>query len=252
VAADLTGANSACGAAYPTSIAAGTGPQAAGATCNCTCGACSGGSCNVFYDAFSTDDCSGPPDDSELIGSSINECNTSTPNGSLYNIRGVASPTGASCGVTTNSMNAPPPSWTTNTRLCTGATVTPGACASGGVCAPLTAPQKTCVYRSGMMACPTGYPISSTQYTAFADNRDCSCACNPTSATCTPMVSFVDTTAGCTGDSGSAFGQCGSVFQGATHGFLINALNIVVKGTTSSAPGGGVSAASPVTVCCTN
>ena len=251
VAADLTGASSACGAAYPTSIAAGTGPQGAAAACSCTCGACSNGSCNVYYDSFTTD-CSGPADDTELIGTSINDCNTSTPNGSLYNIRGVASKTGASCGVTKNSVNAAAPSWTTNTRLCTGATVTPGACAGGNVCAPLTAPQKTCVYHAGTITCPAGYPVSSTQYTGFSDYRDCSCACNPSGATCTPMVSFVDTTAGCTGDSGSAFGQCGSVFQGATHGFRINSLNVVVTGTTSFTSFGTVSAASPLTVCCTN
>jgi hypothetical protein len=254
VAADLTGGNAACGAAYPTSIAAGTGPQGGAAACSCTCGACAGGSCTVYYDAFSTSDCSGPADGSAVIGSSINDCNTSTPNGSLYNIRGVASKTGASCGVTKGSVNAPAPSWGTNTRLCTGATVTPGACTGGNVCAPLTAPKKTCIYHTGAMACPTGsaYSVSSTQYTTFSDSRDCSCACNPSTATCAPVVSFIDTTAGCTGDTGTTFTQCGSVFLGSTHGFRINSLNVSVTGTTSYTSSGSVAAASPLTVCCTN
>jgi hypothetical protein len=255
VAADLTGGNAACAAAYPTSIAAGTSPQGAAATCACTCGACAGGSCNVYYDRFMTSpDCTGPPDDTGLIGSAINDCNNATPNGSLYNIRGVASKMGASCSVTKGTVTAPAPSWGANTRLCTGASVTPGACTGGNTCAPLTAPKKTCIYHTGVMACPagSGYGVSSTQYTSFSDSRDCSCACTPATATCAPVVSFIDTTAGCTGDTGTTFTQCGSVFLGSTHGFRINAVNVSVSGTTSSTPSGSVTAASPITVCCTN
>jgi hypothetical protein len=254
VAADLTGGNAACGAAYPTSISAGTSPQGAAASCACTCGACAGGSCNVYYDRFSTSDCSGAPDDTQPIGSSINQCNTATPNGALYNIRGVASKTGATCAVTKGTVTAPAPSWGTNTRLCTGATVTPGACTGGNVCAPLTAPKKLCIYHTGAMVCPTdsGYTVSSTQYTTFSDSRDCSCACNPSTATCSPVVYYVDTSAGCTGDPGFQFGSCGSVFAGSTHGFRINAVNLNVSGTTSFTSSGSVTAASPITVCCTN
>lgn len=252
VAADLSGQDAVCPTAYPTSISAGTTPQGAAATCTCKCGTCSGGECSVYYDQFTASDCSGTPDNTALIGSAINACNLTTPNGPLYNIRGVASTTDASCGVTKNGVNTAPPTWGTNTRICSGASATPGACTSGGLCAPLTAPKKTCVYHTGSVTCPTGYPVASTQYTGFADSRDCSCACNPSTATCAPIVSFVDTSAGCTGDTGSVFGQCDAIVQGSTHGFRINSLNVSVTGKTSFTSSGGVTATSPLTLCCTN
>jgi hypothetical protein len=253
VAADLSGQNAACGAAYPTSISAGTNPRGAPATCSCTCGACAGGTCEVFADGFAgSSDCSGPANTTLDIGGSINHCVDSVPNGSLYSIRGVASMAGASCASTRNAVTSAPPTWGTSTRLCTGAVVTPGACAGGEICAPLTAPQKTCVYHTGTMACPAGYPVSSTQYLGFSDTRDCACGCDPTTATCTPSVSFVATTNGCTADTGVVFPHCGSVFAGSTHGFRIDSLNVTVRGAPSFTSSGGVTPASPITVCCTN
>jgi hypothetical protein len=108
------------------------------------------------------------------------------------------------------------------------------------------------------MACPQGssYSVASTQYTAFSDGRDCTCACNPNpnNPTCSPTVDYIDTTTGtgCLAPSGDDFMQCGTVYAGSTHGFRIKTLNLTVSGTTSFTPTGSVSAASPLTVCCTN
>lgn len=252
VAADLSGQNTECSPGYPIAISAGLNPQGSPATCSCSCGACSGGACDVYYDQFSTSDCSGAPNGSHLIGSSLDDCNAITPNGYQYAIRGQASTTGASCDVTTRSVDIVSPSWGTNTRLCTGVSALAGLCSGDNVCVPLAGSEKTCVYHAGVVDCPSAYPAASIRYTGFEDDRNCTCACKPTEVKCSPTVSFIDTTGGCKSDAGSSFGECEGIFQGSTHGFRITALNVSVSGTTSSTPSGNVTAASPITICCLN
>ncbi len=259
VAADLSGQNAACPVAYPTSIATGTNPQGAAATCNCACGTCAGGTCSVSLEQFSGGaDCGTvAPSDSHVIGTTVNSCDGATPNGSLYWIKGAATKPGATCSLVNNGFTAPTASWGTQTRLCTGATTTPGACNGGQLCAPsVPTPKKTCIYKSGANTCPAGYPAASTQYSSFSDDRGCSCSCDVNTITCSPEADYIDTTSGCNGAASFSVtsGQCSSVFAGSTHGFKITKLNLAPIGKLTATPTGSVTAAtaSALTVCCTN
>ncbi|HMR76749.1 MAG TPA: hypothetical protein PKD61_16625 [Polyangiaceae bacterium] len=92
----------------------------------------------------------------------------------------------------------PTPTWTQETRICSGATPAAGSCAPGQTCLPQPgAPYDVCVYRSGNMACPAGYTKKSTVYDGFADTRSCStCSCGAASSKCGGSVRF---TSGCSG-----------------------------------------------------
>ena len=255
VAADLSGQNTACAATYPTSIATGTAPQGAAATCNCSCGACGGGQCDVHMQQFSgTSDCSGTPTNEFSLGTAVNQCSLGFPNSALWVAKGIGSGSGAICAVNNSNPSIGAAVWGTNTRLCTGASTTPGACSGAQLCAPSVAsPKKTCVYTAGTATCPAGYPVQSSQYSIFADNRGCTCTCDVQTVSCAPSVTIIDSGPGnCSGQSSSTLSTCDIAQQGSTHGFKITAMNLSVTGKTTPHPAGAVSAASPLTVCCTN
>jgi len=258
VAADLA-AQSACDPSYPTIVALGTNAQGTAASCSCQCGACSGGQCTVYADAYS--DANYPNcttlDYSDMIGTQVGDCfGPGLDNSALYSPRTVANFTGAVCGVTTLSTNKGAASWGVPSRVCTGAMTAAGACSGGETCAPsVGSAEKLCVYQSaaGALTCPAGYPVANVRYSNWSDTRACSCACSPSSAYCTTDLEF--TSNACPGTDFSQVTAC-STFSGldSTAGITIYSLDLTVNGTTSYTTSGSVTdnTSSTVTICCTN
>lgn len=258
VAADLA-AQSACDPSYPTLVALGTNAQGSAATCGCQCGACSGGQCTVYADAYS--DANYPNcvtlEYSDMIGTQVGACfGPGLDNSVLYSPRTVATFAGAVCGATTVSTNKPAASWGTPSRVCTGATTAAGACSGGETCAPSVAGgEKVCVYQSAATAlmCPAGYPVANVRYSSWSDTRACACGCNPSSATCTTDLEFTNNA--CPGTDSTQVTPCSSfVGLDSMGGMTIFNLDVNVSGTTSYTTSGAVTdnTSSTVTVCCTN
>jgi len=257
IAADLA-AQSACAASYPTIVPLGTNAQGSAASCDCQCTGCAGGGCAAYVDVYDGSDmtCVDGVQASFLVGTAVGDCaGSGLPDSQFASPRTVTNLTGATCGANTLSVNKPAASWGVPSRVCTGATIVPAACSGGDTCAPTVgSTENLCVYQSATAAltCPAGYPVASVRYSSWSDTRSCSCACNPSSASCTTNIEAVF--GGCGATMGNyQITPCTPVGGGAPTPEIF-ALDLTVTGGTSYTPSGAVTnnASSTITVCCTN
>lgn len=172
-------------------------PGAASCTCNCgsttvTCG-------NVSYWDYTSNSCGGLSSFVENI-TPVSQCKV-TNNALDKQVRVSGS---ASCLGETVTKTLPTPTWTSQVRLCGGATDS-GGCGSGQACIE-DAPSGfagVCVFRVGDFPCPNGYPNRSVYYEDFTDTRDCTgCSCAPSGWNCNTNLTRYQSS-NCTGTTGS-------------------------------------------------
>ncbi len=119
---------------------------------------------------------------------------------------------GGSCVANPPPPNFPDPSWTDDSRACTGGT-TGGGCAVGQCFAKPKTPFGTslCVYKAGENACPSGYPNQKPfQYQSWKEGRTCSCSCGSLSCGGT-LTTYTDTACSVGGQDVPFDGTCTSI-----------------------------------------
>jgi hypothetical protein len=149
-----------------------------------------------------------------------------------------------------------PASWTNAVKTCEG-TLVQGGCSAGQLCAPKPpAPfSNLCVYASGDLACPAGFPNKHVSFASYADTRSCtSCTCGtPTGITCNGSVdlhTFSDCTLG-RGDMAAAIPQaCTSTIANVSMNLasLTHTAGSCTRG--GGAPSGACTPGTPTTICC--
>jgi hypothetical protein len=142
-------------------------------------------------------------------------------------------------------------------KACEG-TLVEGGCGAGKLCAPKPpAPfGSLCVYASGDLVCPAGFPNKHVSFASYADTRNCT-ACTAgrrTGFTCSGSVelhSISDCTLGCGDMSASIPTSC-------TYDVTSNAAMRLASLTHTSgsctrgggAPTGACTPGTPTTICC--
>lgn len=192
--------DSGCGGGYPNSVVDGFGSvTGSAATCDCSCGSPSGGSCEdpieiriydgsnqgfctTLTDTITTDDT--PPAYVDANGA-----------GGLYVRVDVPDVVVAPSCTPSASEDVPPAEYGGPVELCEG-TFDSGECASGEVCVPDLSAAFTsghCIFRDGESPCPAGSAYSEriVNYAETNDSRGCSaCSCGTPTAGCTGSVDF--------------------------------------------------------------
>jgi hypothetical protein len=236
-------------------------------TCGCSCGAaagvCTGPTVAIYQDSQCGTVCITVPN----VSTCAKGCPMATAKSA--SITAAPSPSGGSCPASLVSAIAPwsaATDWATTARACGASAasraVVQGGCAASQLCAdapPSTASQAWCVYQSGSLACPAGYPVDHVYFTGGTDTRACAgtCACGgPTGVSCTIAGVSVSATSDCAAPATLAdttVGQCNS-------NLAATARNVTARVTPSGgrcAPSGnpsvagGIVPAAPTTVCCT-
>ncbi len=260
--ASFTGSKPACPTDYPTvehdlsaDFDAGT------ATCGCTCGNPSITCGPVWFNGYSSANCSNVNGGDTLT---VGECKQVSGTSNVSERVHINSATGT-CGAPSTSSNIPTPKFNADARICGGVTATGDTCAgSNEICVPQpgTAPYgKMCIYTNGDATCPTGFTDTrEVVYEGYTDNRACSaCSCSPQNVSCYAVINRYQNTAN----------NCGStpfptnVTQGnpfCTSSAQISALSLgsVVKSQAASCQksggtlGGVVAPTQARTVCCAN
>lgn len=220
-----------------------------------------------------------PPECGPAIGASYQQYSTSSTCGGLSSqeLAGtLCSATSLSPGESVNppyesitslggcsgdpSQFVPEPEWSTDVRVCGGAT-RPLDCSEGTACAEALPDgfDATCIWMDGDVDCPGGqdfYLNKRIYYTDFDDTRSCSgtCGCNGHSYDCGGGAIEFYANADCTGllDSVSV-GECGSASGTSTAARFFpsnEAENVVCGGAGTYSAEGQVDPAGPVTFCC--
>lgn len=237
-----------CPPEYPIPVLdGGVGPDAAPATCSaCTCGAPQV-TCNPGAVAASTH--SGCNGGKQTVLPAAGVCALFAPSGDYF-VQSPAQVTVGPCPPAGGVASLPPPGWGKEAVAC-------GLAADSGCnCAPPPPSPfeaRTCVWRTGVHACPVGFPVD-RGWASLADTRGCApctCAAATPAATCTVTIGLFGDTQ-CQdhlSDLGPA-GACGE--QWGVHSVLATA---TASGSPACAPGGGApvgaaSAEQTVTICC--
>lgn len=152
-----------------------------------------------------------------------------------------------------NSSDALPPlSWETQARLCEGAA--PGNTCDGGTCFATAAEfGPVCIFQSGDLICPEGFPDGTVYFGNASDARGCApCECTVAGGQCeieieVCSVGFINRTL----TSGGAPYCLPSPGDGDDVTFLTQAITSQPACTPSAGtPTGDAAPESPVTVCC--
>jgi hypothetical protein len=241
-------------------------PNAAPATCGCSCGPVSGAVCSPVANYFSDPACRSPcgrpaiplPTGCAPIyptGGGTGPCA-----GARLSLGGAITDAGA-CAAT-DSVQVPGPTWFRLARLCASAPMDPGLCTSGTCVSAPTAgfEDAYCITSPGDAPCPaTGYTVlhtsddaGSSYYTGAVDSRGCtSCGCEiPSGLSCSADVStYADRACGMP----IPYSFCMATDPGPMSAEVATA---AVGGSCASVPGGGqptgsLRATGPYTVCCT-
>jgi len=144
-----------------------------------------------------------------------------------------------SCTATGSATPVTPPALT-KALECTVNTVG-GGCTANHVCAPRGTQQ--CVAATGSQTCPSGYPTGATWYSAFTDNRACTCSCTPSSCANAKLTWYMSSNC-----SGSGMVQNNNVCSN-------DYTSAKVRGGTGCAPSSGLNGTTiqfnnASTVCC--
>ena len=136
-------------------------------------------------------------------------------------------------------------------RLCEVTAAGPGAC-SVGTCVPAAAPYAVCVYQTGIVACPSDYPVPHIVGTKVVDTRGCTgCGCTVDAGSCSGTATLYSGGTCTTGAQAvTADGTCQSVAN-APYKTLTYARTTTTTCTPSSVSAiGDAGFADPRTVCC--
>jgi hypothetical protein len=265
----------ACPSGYQTAVDGHEGPTGTPDTCDCTCGA-SGQTCTATNGAFHVDQacqsgaCTAVPTIANGVCTAVpaNTCGT----GGSFNVGGgTPAPAGGSCTPQTTVTNqGTAPGWNNTARVCSwaGPNDTPGGCnpatgqcvgGSPGTGAGFAA--TVCVFQTGDIACPAGYPNNrNVVFSGEISTRDCGgCACttaSPTGGSCGGTITIFGD-ANCAGSMAQfTFGTttCLPYNLPPLDPASVQAALVVTAGTcavgTPATPTGGVSGTGPTTVCC--
>jgi hypothetical protein len=220
----------------------GTGIVAPPATCDCTCGPISGGTCTGLLEASGGSTCSTDCSEAPItMGPTtcrvVGTCNgAQAQSARVYAV--VATP--PTCGEPNVTTRKTPPSFERTLRAC--APTTPSAqegCAAEERCAP-TNVGPLCVVHAGEVTCPAAYPNRVITYGDTQDERGCgACTCSPTDLDC--EGGFIACRGGVVPTNGCIAGSLFVEYTGAT-----------VRGTCTArvAPIGSAIGIDPLTVCC--
>jgi len=249
----------ACGAAWVMKPLGGYDPEGAPATCTaCSCGTPLGHACpEATVEASTTSTC---PLLQVPTTAPVGACGVLTVLGNSGYLKSTLTATGGTCAVDGGAVsNLPAPGFAENVALCTSAAA-PTGCSGGERCLP-TPPsgyQKICVYQSGTVLCPGGYPNVIAAYETISDGRGCDrCTCGAAAGgSCTGKIEYFGADNGlCAGlPSIVAAGACVAVPPATIGkaGFIAMA-DAPTGGSCTPAgggPDGGVTGASPITICC--
>jgi hypothetical protein len=251
------------------------GPTGTADTCVCMC--TSGGQVCAATGTFHNDQaCSAAACVTGAVSSASTACTNLASNicgtGGSFEINngGVPTPTGGSCTPQVTITPGSTEGWTSSARICSwnGANDTPGGCnpttdqcvgGSPGTVAGFAA--TVCVFQSGEVACPAGYPNNrNVVFSGEMDGRTCAgCTCttaSPSGGSCSGTVNlFGVPDCGGTPVSYSLGTHCLTYNNiGANDPESIQAALTVVPGTCGvamqAAPVGAVTGTGPTTVCC--
>jgi len=219
------------------------GPASCGA---CSCGSPTSASCTLQVSYYATASCF-----TLLATQSVGTGCVAGPAATVGGVRLTANDSG-SCGTgTAPPPTLTPPTWKSDVQACALAGGTPTECGNGKVCAPLFAQALPCVYQTGDVPCPAGFPSRSVYYGSYDDKRACSgCNCS-FSATCTGTVSGFHLS-DCATPTFSGQSPTSTCVPGDTHS--ISATGVTASNAactpSGSSPSGCVAPATPTTFCC--
>jgi hypothetical protein len=233
-------------------------------TCSCTCGAasatCGGPTVTVYQDSQCASACVTVPN----VSACAKGCASSTALSAAVTAN--PAPSGGSCPASV--VNAivpwnPATGWTTTGRACGASrTVGQGGCAANQVCAdapPSSTLQAWCVYQSGIVSCPAGYPQQHVYFAGGSDARTCTgtCTCgSPTGVTCTIQSVSVSATSDCAAPAtfaSTAINQCNGNLAATARNVTasVSASGGQCAASGSAAVAGAVTPDTPTSVCCT-
>jgi hypothetical protein len=263
----------ACPTGYTTALDAHEGPTGSADTCSCSCAA-SGQTCSGVVTVHTDQACSSvgcatatATGTCSALTDTVGTCGSG---GSIEVGRGAAvAPAGGTCSPKTTTTQTNLAGWSTSVRICAVTVVdSPGGCSpSTETCVPPLATASgfastPCVYESGDVACPTGYPNDRTVvYSGQSDSRACSgCTCTtstPSGGGCAGTINLYSGPV-CTGTPAVPAYSLGSVCQifnfGPTPPTSVLANFTVTPGAcavaTPAQPTGAVTGTLPTTVCC--
>jgi hypothetical protein len=251
-----------CAGAWQNSRDLGDGLTVPAHSCsNCSCGSPSGGACTLStLTVHNTSNCGGGTQ--PVTPASRGTC---TPFTALDGNDGMTASTvsmtsAGSCSASGGALTAPPVTWDTAGKLCSGAPEDAGGCDGSSVCAPApVAPFGTavCIWQAGDTAtCPPEYPNQTVLSGGVDDGRACSaCSCSaPSGRSCSGTMSVYEggTCAGTAIDVPTNGSTCVPLSIATTSASLIS--NYSLSGGSCNASGGAATgsatALNPRTICC--
>jgi hypothetical protein len=236
-----------CQAGYGTPTDVEEGLSAPPATCGCACQPLPPTCAAQLVTSGSNNGCNNATSQN---GSNDGGCSTLSTQIQTFNESISVTVTAGGACTANPSVNAPSATYTYEGRLCQ-LLDSSGSC-DAGACAP-SAPYQACVYQTGVLACPAGYPHQHSVGTQLDDTRGCtSCTCDSTAGTCGGSAMF-------SGGACMGVGQVMVPADGACHGVpneMFKSFSYTshpTNGTcapSSPTPTGNVAFASMATVCC--
>ena len=196
------GAPPGCPGSYPTKISDGkTGFNPGIPSCACSCDPATGIGCGgvaaAVYDVPNNlAGCTvNPTGYTKVWSANAGVCTKASASAVGQVALWLGPPTSAGTCAPKSNHVLPTPTFSDQTRLCTGATAVAGSCGTGQTCMPQPfKPFDVCVYHSGNLACPSAYPQKTVVFDGYQDTRSCSaCSCGNATSSCKGMVQFAST-----------------------------------------------------------
>jgi hypothetical protein len=252
-----TRANCPTGYGMPTDVEEGISWLSAQCTCSCNLNPAS---CTTGTFTMKTGD-NGTCDNNNTFSNLSQGACVQLPNGGfdvpMNNVRATtAQPVGGGCTGSSTTV-LPAVSYAHQGRTCTMTQTLGAGCAMGKVCAPAGGQDyKVCVQKSGVNACPNGYPVQHIAGTTLDDTRSCSaCSCGYNSGSCSNAKIDIFTDMSCTmGYTFNADDQCRPPVSGSYKFYSYTAGSLINASCTASGgqPQGSVSGFKDArTICCT-
>ena len=152
----------------------------------------------------------------------------------------------------TGTPTVSPATWTDDSKFCTASAAGSG-CGTGNVCVP-TAPGSACLLASGSQECPSFFPKKRALYTAFRDNRVCSCSCAGEGGACDRVRLGVSFTSTCAAPTPIPLNGLLCLAEGTTASelgyFFSGTLSDPTACSASNVATGGLTPTGPQTLCC--
>ena len=197
----------------PRDVVVNPSPLPAGCTCTCNAGgaaSCEKGSVTFYGPSVFSSDCSTVG----TFATNVDDgnCQSSVPWGLFgFGIGANASLRATSVPLVANTCSAlvgktvPPSAETQGKRCLAASALVGGGCPAAQSCARRTTGSfLSCVGKTGVAACPTGWPIGHRTGTGITDTRSCSaCTCGST-ASCAPATVTFFAGSSCTGTAVSS------------------------------------------------